>query len=747
MSARLPLLAKLGLAAGLALLGWVLCRRGIVLSDEGYLLLQSYDLLHGKVMYRDLDSFVAPGVWFLLAALFRLVEPSVLITRGVALLGYLAAAAVSWRIVRRISGARWAAAAVIAYGVMSVWAFPAWTFSFYSPYSALFALLALDRLLTWGDSRRSIDLLAIGLAVGLSTTFKQNYGAFAAMAAAVGTFCFCLRDAPRLTVALGRTVLAGLWIVAGTVIAIAPTIAYLAANDALGDAFQSLAIAPFTEFATRHAIPYMPLSELWHNTLLIGPNRLLYGAYPLSNSPGFITMLSPLERDVVSRLHVLAYWLPPLLFAWGTALAVTRERDREWDPRIACVLAMAIGVFLGVFPRADYAHLVHVYQPVLPLAAIVVERTYARLVVERRGLGRAVVGTAAVVLAAFGIVAADWVDYIRDTHSARIVHRRGGVLLDPLEADMLNYEVSALQSVTQPGEHVLTMPALSMINFLADRPVPGKYYNLYGVHIGHDEGRGVVEAAERDGVQWVVAHYFNFFSDAGVMSSFAPRLIEYVRRTFKIEREIGTDVHMFMKRRPAPLPVASPVDLRTSCDISRTPIGDRVVISHLLFDTLFHMHGKGKLNSTSRRDTVCTVRVEQGARFYFMVDYRQPSEINRDSFLRARVWAISAADAASGKFTLPDDLDSGAIPPRFALDIPLATAEGWMSLPPTEHTIDLSDIAGAEGGDAVIILRSTFEGDAVSIPYDYRGLGVEWHDLRLGGADLAAVVAGENARP
>lgn len=747
MSARLPLPAKLTLAAALVLLGWFLCRRGIVLSDEGYLLLQSYDLLHGKVIYRDLDSFVAPGVWFLLAALFRVVEPSVLVTRGLALLGYLASAGVCWRIVRRVSGERWAVAAIVGYGAMSVWAFPAWTFSFYSPYSSLFALLALERLLAWGESRRSIDLLAVGLAVGLSTTFKQNYGAFAAVAVAVGTFCFCLRDAPRLAPALGRTVVSGLLIVAGTMIAVVPTIVYLAMHDALGDAFQSLAVAPFTEFATRHAIPYMQLSELWRNTLLLGPNRLLYGAYPLSSNPGYATMLSPLARDVVARLHVLAYWLPPLLFAWGALLAATRERDRAWDPRVAAVVAMAIGVFLGVFPRADYAHLVHVYQPVLPLAAIVVERTYARLTIDRRVLARAIVGGAAAVLIAFSAVAAEWVNYLRNTHSMRIVHRRGGVLLDPLEADMLNFEVSLIQSLTQPGEHVLTMPALSMLNFLADRPVPGKYYNLYGVHIGHDEGRGVVEAAERDNVQWVIAHYFNFFSDAGVMSAFAPRLIEYVRRTFKIERTIGTDIHMFMKRRPEPLPITSPVDLRKSCDVSRSVVGDRVAITHLLFDTLYHMHGKGKLNTTSRRDTVCNVHVEPGGTFYFMLDHRQPSGIKRDSWLLARVWVISAADAASGAVTLPDDLDNGKIQPRFAMDLPLASADGWLSAPPTEHVIDLSDFAGVEGGDAMIILRSTFEGDVISIPYDYRGLGVEWHDLRLGGADLAAVVAGESARP
>ena len=39
-----------------------LCRRGINLTDEGYLLSQVVDMLAGKVLYRDMDAFVAPGI-------------------------------------------------------------------------------------------------------------------------------------------------------------------------------------------------------------------------------------------------------------------------------------------------------------------------------------------------------------------------------------------------------------------------------------------------------------------------------------------------------------------------------------------------------------------------------------------------------------------------------------------------------------------------------------------------------------
>ncbi len=53
-----------------------LCRRAINLTDEGYLLSQVVDMLGGKVLYRDMDAFVTPGIWFALAGLFKLVDPS-----------------------------------------------------------------------------------------------------------------------------------------------------------------------------------------------------------------------------------------------------------------------------------------------------------------------------------------------------------------------------------------------------------------------------------------------------------------------------------------------------------------------------------------------------------------------------------------------------------------------------------------------------------------------------------------------
>ena len=107
--------------------GYALCLRGIVLTDEGYLLLQSWDMAQGKVLYRDMDAFVAPGVWFLLSTLFRIFEPSVFVSRMAVLACFVATVAVSARIVERLAGTRTALGTLVAFLVVAVWGFPAWT--------------------------------------------------------------------------------------------------------------------------------------------------------------------------------------------------------------------------------------------------------------------------------------------------------------------------------------------------------------------------------------------------------------------------------------------------------------------------------------------------------------------------------------------------------------------------------------------------------------------------------------------
>jgi hypothetical protein len=728
-------------AVALSGLALTLCHRAIVLSDEGYLLKQAEDLLHGSVMYRDLDAFVTPALWFLIAALFAVVEPSVLITRGLATVCYLATATILCRIVRQTADERHALGAVCTYAVLTVWAFPGWTLAFYSPYSILFALVGLDRLLAWQENARAIDCLVAGLAIGLSIAFKQNFGVFAGVGIAVGIVGTCwsrtgtLRDTVRSFVVPGALVLLGIAIVA------APFLAYLVRNDAAGDAFHALVVMPFSDFASRHSISYLGLGDLWTDTLMEGPRRLIYGAYALSNS-GFLETAPSRLLGLASRLHVILYLFPPALFvAAGAFLARSCLASGRLDVSLLAIVAVAGMTFLGVFPRADLNHLLHVYPPLVVLAAVLGQR----LLACARNTGAwwpATVRTATIALIApYTLVGAWWYVGLMNSQNSRITESRGGVLVDSFNARMIDYEVQELRNLTMPDEPVLTLPALTMLNFIADRPVSSRYYNLYAVHISHDRGASAAEEVERRGVRWAVADRDDFFSDVEGMRDYAPVFTEYLRRTFEPAFMVGIDKHSFLRRREHPLGESSPVDIRSACDLVVDAFATRNARRHILYDSIYHMFGTGRVTGTRTLDTVCALHVPPASSLTFMFGYRSPQTARSGSALTVSIWALPTEALDRPGIHLPEVLGTTKFAPLDELRVAVASAPGLRSPPPTERSIDLSAIAGK---DVLLLLRTQFDGDVETDGSDPEGFAAAIHDLRIAPA-TGANAAGQSA--
>jgi hypothetical protein len=368
-----------GLGALVILFGLTLCRRGIILSDEGYLLLQALDMAHGKVLYRDMDAFVAPGVWFLLAGLFSVVEPSVLASRMAALACYAATVWTCWRIVLRLTDRRFALAAVGVLMVFTVWAFPSWTWSFYSPFAVLFALAALERLLAWRADARARDLVWTGVFAGLAITFKQNYGVLALAGSGIAIAAIRLEANRSLLLLLRELPALGGRVALGLAAVGLPCLAYFAYHGALDDAFRQLVVQPFGGFLGQHDIAYLPPSEFFARDLMADDGRLTYGAYALTNAALRFNWHPVLVRGI-EMLHVLLYWLPPLVFTLAAVLVFAPlHRGRPPDTGLAAALAVGALVFLGVFPRADYNHLSNVYQPAIVVGVVTIHRLGTRI--------------------------------------------------------------------------------------------------------------------------------------------------------------------------------------------------------------------------------------------------------------------------------------------------------------------------------------------------------------------------------
>jgi hypothetical protein len=465
----------------------------------------------------------------------------------------------------------------------------------------------------------------------------------------------------------------------------------------------------------QHDIAYIPLSQLFETELWDGVARLTYGAYGLTHGNLIYTWPSAALR-AVEFFHVLLYWLPPAAFAAGAGLVMRSLRRGSFDGGLAAVLAFSGCLFVGVFPRADFNHLMNVYQPVIVTVIVVLARMVGLGGALGRGLRVLLPGLGGVLAAGYAGLALFWYVDLRALLSVELDQPRGGVLLSAEHKQMIDFEVGQIRASTRPGEPVLTLPAMSMLNFLADRPVPDRYYNHYAVHIGHDGGESVVRGLEESRTRMVVADYYSFFSQVEGMREYAPRLSRYLRSHFVPSGSVAIDEHLLLHRRRRPLPESELINVLEHCDVGVHDWRARGVEAHLLFDSLYHPHQAGPLPLRRQAETQCRVSVPEGAKLSFAVGYRQPTGTTRDTVLRAEVWIRTAGKPGSPYQQI------------YAETLGLNRVAGWLSPPPVERRLDLSRWGGEE---VWILFRTRYEGEARMNPLDLRGFAMLWQDPQL----------------
>lgn len=723
-SAPLQALFRLGFWAVAALLAWSLARRSITLGDEGYMLSQAADLAAGKVPYRDFDLFVTPAVWYLNAAIFQLVGPSVIATRIAAAFCLLGTMAVSKRIVTEVvcrdttgapattTGEGWGYAAAALVGVFAVWAFPAWTISFYSPYAVFTAMAALACSLTAMRTGRLGWHLACGLLLGLTIAFKQNYGVLATAGCGLGLLANALlRPGARNT---AKSLLA---LTTGIALIAIPGVLLLYVQGALPHAIDSLVVRPFHGFLDAHTIRYLRIGDLWRRSQVWTSGGLLYMAVPMTR-PAVLGSWPAFAIQAASSLHVALYWIPWAAFAAAAAhAAVQAVRGGPRNAAFVTTSIFAAVFFLGVFPRADFNHLINVYQPVLTLLVALAALLFGNGRFRSNVAQRAAAAGCACAVGAYVVVAAVWLRDLTGSMTFTLDSPRAGVLVDEADARTLNHEIALLHAKTGKDEPVFALPGMSMVPFLAERPMPTRYYNYQSVHVSHDAGRSAAAEIEDSGARVLLIHTFNFFADPVGMLTYAPELVESVTRHFLPTLTIDGRTHQLLERRDVVLAPATREWLWPHCEVATTPNNDQHVREELLGRTLYQSFSLHALSAaaapTSEIVTRCRLQVPPGARLRITADLRQPAPAASPDTASAELWLL--ADGAEPRRLLREQW-------KLATQ-PLLSREAG-----EEHEIDLA----AEAGKTVALeLRARLQGPVPPSPGDLHGLTVTWSGGRL----------------
>jgi dolichyl-phosphate-mannose-protein mannosyltransferase len=233
--------------------------------DEGLILVGSTRVLSGDIPYRDFYAIYGPAQFYVLAALFKLFGPSVLVER----LWDLVIRSCTVLIVYLIVDHGWSRWRALSAAVLTcLWLSYFGTYGYPVFPCLLFSLISLYCLVpVYNGSRAVAPLLAAGLCVGIAILFRHDIGIVTAAGGACmfGMFHLTRQIEPRQkTRALLRS--AAIY-TGGIALALVPPLAFLVAAGAARDMFLDLVLIPARIYVPMRSLPFPSLVEIARGVL------------------------------------------------------------------------------------------------------------------------------------------------------------------------------------------------------------------------------------------------------------------------------------------------------------------------------------------------------------------------------------------------------------------------------------------------------------------------------------------------
>jgi hypothetical protein len=513
--------------------------------DEGHILLYADIIANGGELYRDATVYPLPGAFYFLAWIFRLVEPSNLVARWIAMLEFALLVGMVFVLLRKLVPPGWALAGVGVMLLYRIWAFPHWQMYNYSSTALLVQLAALLGLLRFMDTGNRSWILLAGLLFGVGVFCKQDYGA-ATLVALGSTLALYAHSGPPA--ARPSFWALGAWFLLPAALVGAATALHFLRQGLFGEFIQLTVLNHFIGMSSYEYPVFPSLFPLFEQdpTLrtLAGKDAYL-PAIPINAD--FKTLINSrlwTETGVIDTLLKAYYYAPYLLLAVGGLrlwrcrgqLDESDRRQRYLREFALCAFAAMLIVIVTLGRPQDYVHLAVLYWPLLLLLVVWAHA----LVRNRRTLAWLI---AALLLWPGGVAVAytarlAW--NLRELNSAPIESPRAGIYVEPQQAQLLNDLVAYIQAQTEPDEPVAVMPYFPVIQFYAERRGPHRSsYIIWPFPEFPDRDRRVADAMEATGTRLLI-YNFNEFELFEGMDVYAPELFAYLVENFETDRIFNT---------------------------------------------------------------------------------------------------------------------------------------------------------------------------------------------------------------
>ncbi len=540
--------------------------RGLSYVDEGSILAIAESLRAGATLYRDRVTFIAPLVYELTALLHRIFGPHILVSRLFAAAVFTACTMLVYWILRKLVSTRAAFVGALAFLAVKPLAFPLWTIINYSQVAMLFTLASMAAVLRFIATRRHRWLVAAGLGVGLTLVTKQNAGVVlgAALAATM------VMDAWRRRATTAGLVAHGAALLAGSVPPILATVAYYAARGALGQVIDH-AVVGLKDYAPQYNV-WLPGFEIWSlRPELYGTVIFAYFPTPLWHLSweGMVDLRAlPLFAPCEIMIRI-AYLGPFAAIAFCAYEAVRTARDdapEQWSALVHVVVVAALS-FASMLYRADWAHLMNVYPPLLIVAIVALDR--AATTAAARFASAAVVGAwmLAGVLMAVAIVA---------VYRVPVETPRGRLLGPAFEAQDANGVLAHVASLPR-DTRVAFLRGEPLYYFLTGRPMPTSFDLVMPAYLRPGDDARI--ARELGSVDEIIYNPKLMATIPGAITDYAPATAALLWRDFRVETILSPTAFVLRHRDAPSQPEVTVVDLWKEFDHVRPEVkrGDRVM--------------------------------------------------------------------------------------------------------------------------------------------------------------------------